>query len=400
MAKRILIYTNHFYPEQFKINEIVDWLAIEDFKVRVITCYPNYPHGKFYKKSTFQTEKYNKVQVNRLFIIPRGNGNNLMLVLNYLSYFFSAFIFTIYIAIFKKRYDYVFVHHTSPIFIAIHPIIYSIFNKSSIKIIWDLDLWPESLTAVGVITSKKSISIIESFMKLIYSFYDKVLVGSKSFEQIVKKRFSKEIIYFPNWAEQVIENKKLFPNIKITYPKDRFIITYAGNIGHAQGFDKLVKTINLLKNEKVFWVFIGGGRYKTKLIDSINQKKLSHLCKFVNQVSIDKIPTYIDKTDAVFLSLANKDIFSKTVPAKLQTYLAIGKPIIAVLDGESAEIIKDSKSGIVQQNHDYEELSLKISNFIKLPEEDLNKMGINAKNFYKNKFRGELRKAQIIGLFS
>ena len=127
MAKRILIYTNHFYPEQFKINEIVEWLSFEDTQVRVITGLPNYPSGNFIKnyKNIYKTN----VTINRLLLIPRGGGSNIMLIANYLSYFISCFFFTIYIAIFKKKYEIIFVHHTSPLFISIHPIIYSLFNK-------------------------------------------------------------------------------------------------------------------------------------------------------------------------------------------------------------------------------------------------------------------------------
>jgi glycosyltransferase involved in cell wall biosynthesis len=400
LAKRILIFTNHFYPEQFKINEIVTWLAKEGYEIRVITGYPNYPQGKFYHKSTFESKTFKNISINRLLLIPRGNGNILMLFLNYLSYFFSAFIFTIYIAIFKKKYDNIFVHHTSPFLVAIHPIIYSLFHKPVKKIIWDLDLWPESLEAVGVIKAKKTLFIIEGCVKFIYSFYDKVLVGSQSFKKIIKKRFNKEIIYFPNWAEEEIEENIIFSDIKISYPKNKFIITYTGNIGQAQGFERLTQTINYLKNENILWVFIGGGRYKKKFRELIDKKNLSHLCIFQNQVPVKQIPSFINKSDAVFISLAKKEIFSKTVPAKLQTYLALGKPIIGVLDGEAADIVNKSKSGIIQENHNYEELAYKISDFIKLSEEDLNKMGINAKKFYLKNYTRKLRKAQILNLFS
>ena len=108
MAKRILIFTNHFYPEQFKINEIVDWLSFEKSHVRVITGLPNYPKGIVFKEYANRSLKNifsNNIIINRLFLIPRGSGSNLTLVLNYFSYFISCLVFTIYIAIFKKKYD-------------------------------------------------------------------------------------------------------------------------------------------------------------------------------------------------------------------------------------------------------------------------------------------------------
>ena len=208
MAKRILIYTNHFYPEQFKVNEIVDWLSKEGYVIRVITGIPNYQTGKYYKgyglNSIYKTDYKENVIVNRLPLIPRGNGNSFMLILNYLSYFTSTFLFTIYL-LFKKKYDFIFVHHTSPILIAIHPIIYSLFHKKTKKYLWDLDIWPETLEAMNIIKSKSLLFWISQLVKFIYSFYDKILIGSKGFRAIIEKRFNNEIIYFPNWAEREIE---------------------------------------------------------------------------------------------------------------------------------------------------------------------------------------------------
>ena len=153
MAKRILIYTNHYFPEQFKINEIVDWLSEKNYHIRVITGLPNYPSGKIYKGYFPFNRKANPdnkdIIVNRLLLIPRGKGSTLMLSLNYLSYFISCLVFTIYIIIFKKKYDLIFVHHTSPIFIAIHPTIYSLFYRTK-KFLWDLDIWPDTLKAMNI----------------------------------------------------------------------------------------------------------------------------------------------------------------------------------------------------------------------------------------------------------
>ena len=125
MAKRILIYTNHFYPEQFKINEIVEWLSIRESHIRIITGLPNYPSGKIIKE--YSNIFKDNVIINRLFN-SRGSGSNLMLIINYLSYFISCF-FLQSILPYSKKYDVVFVHHTSPIFIAFHPVVYSFFKK-------------------------------------------------------------------------------------------------------------------------------------------------------------------------------------------------------------------------------------------------------------------------------
>ena len=392
MAKRILIYTNHFYPEQFKINEIVKWLSKEDCHIRVITGLPNYPLGKIFKGYSDIFE--DNVIINRLLLIARGNGSNLLLIINYLSYFISCFFFTIYIALFKKKYDVIFVHHTSPIFIAFHPLLYSLFNKPK-KILWDLDIWPESLIAVNAVKSSFFISVIKSFVKFIYSGYGIILVGSKPLLNDVRDRFNGKTFYFPNWADNVIENSIIYKNLKFDISKEKFNIMYTGNIGRAQNFEDLIKTIELVE-DNVHWVFVGDGRFKKEFKSLLKQKKIIHKTTFIDNIDVDKIPSVATHANSLFLSLKDNEIFSKTVPAKLQTYMALGKPIIAVLKGEGATIIKDAKCGIVEENYNYVELAENINNFIKKQETEYFELGKNGKIYYENHFKSELRKQEIL----
>ena len=402
MAKRILIYTNHFYPEQFKINEVVDWMSKEGFHIRVITCIPNYPLGKFFKgygiKSIRDNYYRNNVIVNRLPLIPRGNGNYFTRLLNYLTFFVSTFFFTLYLLLFVKKYDKILVHHTSPILIAIHPIFYGFFYRTE-KYLWDLDIWPDTLTALGVIKSKIILKLIESIVIFIYSFYDKILISSKGFREIIKNRFKGEIIYFPNWAESIIEKNIYNPKIITNLPLDSFIIMYTGNIGQAQNFNLLAKTINYLKNQKIHWVFIGEGSFKKNFIKTLKRYKVLNKCQFINQVNVSEIPSYTHHSDALFLSLIGNDLFSKTVPAKLQTYMALGKPIIASIKGEGADLIRKSNSGIVEKNSSYIELASSINKLLKLDNTKMKSIGKNGRKFYEQNFHSKLRKIQILNLF-
>ena len=394
MAKRILIYTNHFYPEQFKINEIVEWLSIRGSHIRIITGLPNYPSGKIIKE--YSNIFKDNVIINRLFLIPRGSGSNLMLIINYLSYFISCFFFTIYIALFKKKYDVVFVHHTSPIFIAFHPVVYSFFKKTK-KILWDLDIWPESLQAVGVVKSSFIISSLEIMVKWVYSKYDSILVSSKSLFSVVKQRFDGRIIYFPNWADKVIEDNLINDTSSFSINTKKFNIVYTGNIGKSQNFKSLLKTIEHV-DDNIHWTFVGDGRFKSHLINQIDQNNLNSKVSFIDQVSIDLIPSIVSKADSLFLSLKSDVIFSKTVPAKLQTYMALGKPIIGVLDGEGAKLIIDSDCGIVEENYNYEELAKKINSFASINSSELINKGENAKKYYFKHFSSLIRKKEILNL--
>ena len=391
MAKRILIYTNHFYPEQFKINEIVEWLSIRESHIRIITGLPNYPSGKIIKE--YSNIFKDNVIINRLFLVPRGSGSNLMLIINYLSYFISCFFFTIYIALFKKKYDVVFVHHTSPIFIAFHPVVYSFFKKTK-KILWDLDIWPESLQAVGVVKSSFIISSLEIMVKWVYSKYDSILVSSKSLFSVVKQRFDGRIIYFPNWADKVIEDNIIDDTSSFSINTKKFNIVYTGNIGKSQNFKSLLKTIEHV-DDNIHWTFVGDGRFKSQLINQIDQKNLNSKVSFIDQVSIDLIPSIVSKADSLFLSLKSDVIFSKTVPAKLQTYMALGKPIIGVLDGEGAKLIIDSDCGIVEENYNYEELAKKINSFASINSSELINKGENAKKYYFKHFSSLIRKKKF-----
>ncbi len=396
MAKRILIYTNHFYPEQFKINEIVEWLSSENTHIRVITGLPNYPSGNLIKN--YKNIYKSNVTINRLLLVPRGVGSTLMLIINYVTYFISCFFFTIYIAIFKKKYDIIFVHHTSPFFISIHPIVYSLFYKSK-KIIWDLDIWPESLKAVNIIKSAFLFSTIKSFVELIYSKYDSILVGSRPLVNVVKNRFNGRVIYFPNWADKIIEDNKIDDEDLLSINTEKFNIVYTGNIGKAQDFESLLKTIGNVQ-ENIHWTFIGGGRFKSQLKRLIEINSLTTKVTFVDQVNINLIPNIANKADALFLSLKSDEIFSKTVPAKLQVYMALGKPIIGMLNGEGAKIINEADCGIVEENYNYEELAKKINSFASKTKPELIRKGDNGKNYYFKHYSSLIRKKEILNLIN
>ena len=297
-----------------------------------------------------------------------------------------------------KKYDKILVHHTSPILIAINPILYGFFYKVE-KYLWDLDIWPDTLSAVGVIKSKNILKLIESIVTHIYSFYDKILISSMGFKEILKNRFKGDIVYFPNWAESVIEKNNQNPKITINLPSNEFIIMYTGNIGQAQNFGLLAKTIKYLKSQKIHWVFIGDGSFKSKFIKTLRSYKVLHKCRFINQINISEIPSYTYHSDALFLSLTLNDLFSKTVPAKLQSYMASGKPIVASICGEGADLIEKSNSGIVEKNSNYIQLAESIIKLIKLDNSSLKALGENGRLFYEKNFHSELRKDQISRLF-
>ena len=396
MEKRILVYTNHYYPENFKINDLVRWIDEDDFHVRVITQVPNYPNGNFFKgygiflKSKQKTG--NKV-INRLPVIPRKSGTIFFLILNYISFFLSSFFFTIYLLIFVKKYDYIIVHHTSPPLISIHPIIYGLFYSTK-KIYWELDLWPETIESLGIVKSNFFLGLIKNFMTKIYSNYNVILVGSKQYIDIIISRSKGQIQYFPNWADQLIEKKSKKKKVQINIPEDYKIIMYTGNIGYAQNFKKILKLCEKTIDEKIYWVFVGDGRFKNRLTQIVNSKPKLKI-KLIKSVKVDFIKSYLEASDFTLLSLSSKGIFSKTVPAKLQTYMCLSKPIIGLISGEAKDIIVDSNCGIVIDATKVDESVEKIIEMVNFDDSRIKFLGNNGRKYYDTHFNSRLRNNQL-----
>lgn len=399
MEKRILVYTNHYYPENFKINDVVKWIEEDNAHIRVVTQIPNYPSGNYYSGYGLflkSNQKFDKKIINRMPVIPRRSGTNLFLILNYTTYFISSFFFTIYLMIFVKKYDYIIVHHTSPPLISIHPILYGVFYKTK-RIFWELDLWPETLNSLGIIKSTFVLTIIRKIMIKIYSYYDLILVGSIKFKDILKSRYKGDIQYFPNWADQIVEKNTKNKKVEINTPPNHKVIMYTGNIGYAQNFEEILKLCFKTINEKIYWVFIGDGRYKSKLSQTLNDNPQLKV-KLINPVKVDVIKSYINESDFTLLSLSNKGIFNKTVPAKLQTYMCLSKPIIGLVSGEAENIIKIANCGITIKTSEIEESVEKITEIVNFDKSKIRFLGKNGRKYYDKFFNSSLRKQEIIKL--
>ena len=175
---------------------------------------------------------------------------------------------------------------------------------------------------------------------------------------------------------------------------------YTGNIGIAQSFDKLAKSIKKLKKYKIFWIFVGDGSYKNQFKKELKNTISNHQYLFINQIKINEIPSYAKYADFMLISLKSNYLFEKTVPAKLQTYLALSKPVIGLIEGEAAEIIFDSKSGFVDDSHNHNRLEFIIQNILKMNKSQIEQFGINGRKYYDLKFNSKLRKKDLLKLFN
>ncbi|HOV69987.1 MAG TPA: glycosyltransferase family 4 protein, partial [Clostridia bacterium] len=359
-TKHILVISQYFYPEQFRINDIcTEWIK-RGYRVTVITGIPNYPQGRYYKGYGLfkkRKESYEGVQIIRIPIIPRGH-NSVMLALNYLSFVVSGFVWQL---ITRIRADIMFVFEVSPMTQVLPGVWYA--KKRKIPcFLYVQDLWPENVQIIAGITNKFIIGLIGKMVDYIYHGCSMILTASRSFAESINARGVKneKIIYWPQYAEDfyVPQDKRDIPEI----PNDgAFNIIFAGNIGNAQGLDILPETAVLLKKKTltkaVRFNIVGDGRYKDTLVTLVNSRNVTEMFNFIPKQPATRIPELMAACDAAFLCLSDGFLFQKTIPAKLQTYMACAKPIIASLGGETARIIKEANAGFCCPSGDAETLS-------------------------------------------
>lgn len=404
---RILIISNYFYPEEFKINDLAFDLVKEGYKVEVITGIPNYPKGKFFNGYSFFTkniEFFDNLKIVRLPLIPRGDGSKFMLILNYISYFFSLFFYSFYLAFFKK-FDFIIVHHVSPIFLGLPAIL--IKKIQGIKMIfWNLDLWPEAVSHYlkSNLINKLVIRFLNIIVQFIYDNTDKLLVSSKSFKNHALIRgFNKEnIVYFPNWAESIYtKNTSIFLDTSVyNFPKNSFKIMFAGNIGEGQDMNSVLKTIEYTNkiNKNIFWIFLGDGRMKLLFENNVKSKNLSDVVVFLGRQPLKYMPSFFKCADAMLLSLRDGDVYNKTVPAKLQAYMASKKPVLGMINGEGASLIRESKCGLVASAGNYKDLSMNILELENNPA-DLKNFAKNSGDYYDLNYSKKNALKKVIAIF-
>lgn len=390
---RILVICQYYYPEPLKIADLCEELVKKGNDVTVITGIPNYPMGEIYEEYKQNKRKYeeiNGVKVYRCFTIPRKSGT-IMRMLNYYSYAISSKIKSKKL---KDEFDVVLVYQLSPVLMAKAGIEYKKkFNKK--MILYCLDVWPESLTAGGI---KKGSFIYKHYYKVskkIYKSCDKILVTSKSFINYFKDSFNIEedkITYLPQYAESIFDYEKCKK-----HQNEKIDLLFAGNMGKAQSIETIVQAADILKNKKnIFFHLVGDGSEFEHIKEKINTLKLDNIILY-GRKPVTEMPDYYKKADAMLVTLQADSFISQTLPGKVQTYMAAGKPIIGAIDGEGRKTIEDAKCGYCGKAEDYKELA---ENIIKFAEnKNKEQLGENAYNYYNDNFTKEICINKMINEF-
>lgn len=388
---RLQFISQYFHPEQFSNSRIAKGLVDRGVEVEVICCVPNYPEGVFYdgySNKVRRHETWNGVSIHRVRTIPRGKRAR-QLIANYLAYaFFSPF--KAFRLARKQRPDAVFVSLLSPISQASAGIfIKKIFGVPLVY--WVQDIWPESATVNYNIKSPLIVRPLTWICGWFYRQADLVLVQSQAFPPMIT-RFGvseSDVQVFPNSAAPLY--RPVAPedarSAEALVSGNGFKIMFAGNIGSSQGFDNIIETADLLVSRRLIdWIIIGEGRDLPRVKAMVREKGLENRFKFLGRHPEDSMPSFFAHADAMLVSLAKSEIFSLTVPYKVQSYMACGKPIIASMVGEGARVIEDAKAGVTAAPDDPHALADRICELIDSGREALNEMGGNARAFYDENY--------------
>jgi len=383
---KLLIVSQYFWPENFRVNELSRDLLERGHEVTVLTGIPNYPEGQTYIDYSHNKEKYKSyhgVKVIRVPMFTRGSSK-FKLFLNYLSYPITSTIYVLFNQ-HKLKIDKVLIYQLSPIFLALPGVILKIFFKKRV-VMWTLDLWPETLLNYGITKQNiiyKCVKIISDFF---YKNIDFALFQTKALEEkflASNNSINEKVKYFPSWADDV------FNDIDFSKEKtsNEFKILFAGNIGDAQDYESILSCMRLLENEDrhITLDIVGSGSSLQKFKFDVEKENIKNI-QFHGRHHISKMPMFYKNADLLLVSLKDSPAFKLVLPAKVQTYMLAGKPIVTMLNGETNRIIEEAGCGLVASAGDFLKLSKNIVKLKNLDHQKLSEMGERGKNYCKKNY--------------
>jgi glycosyltransferase involved in cell wall biosynthesis len=398
---KILIFNQYFWPENFRINELACSLKLQGHNVEVMTSKPNYPDGYLFPGYSHLgnfRQVWKGIIIHRLPIITRGYKSSIRLALNYFSYLVAGLFLAPWI-LRRKKYDVIFVYAPSPIFQVI-PASFLGWIKGVPVVLWVQDLWPESAEATGYVKSTWVLKLLEKLVRFSYAHTDLILVQSRAFVDYVSKLAPKiPVLYYPNSVDKDFYTPKDLDGPYIDSLTSGFTVLFAGNVGEAQSMETIVSAAEeLLPYKEIKIVIIGSGSKIDWLSKEIKQKSLENIF-LEGRYPVETMPALMRKASVLLVSLTNQPIFGLTVPNKVQAYLAVGRPIIASLNGEGARIINEAKTGFSVPAEDAKGLAEAILTMYRMSDEQRSQLGENGRAYFKSNFDGDKLIYELIGHF-
>ena len=380
---KILVVCQHYFPEPFRLPDICETLVRRGHAVTVVTGTPNYPEGEIYDgyaKGARADEVINGVRVHRCPLIPRKTGT-LYRVLNYYSFVLSS---EWYLHRCKEDFDVVFVNQLSPVMMAQAGLSWAKRHGKKC-VLYCLDQWPESLLAGGI---RKDSIVYQIFLRVSQNIYrraDDLLVSSRGFvnyfRQVLKLE-DKRIRYMPQYAEDLFDTLP-----EPAQKKDSVDFMFAGNVGALQSVDTIVEAARLVQNEKKIHIHIVGGGIALEACKK--QAEGLENITFHGRHDIGEMPAFYAMADAMLITMKDDPVLSATLPGKVQTYMAAGKPVVGAIGGETASVVnEDAACGMCCAPEDAKGLA---DIMLRIAEDDALRVqfGENARRYYQEYFRKE-----------
>lgn len=377
---KILVVSQYFWPENFRINDLVQELVRRGNSVTVLTGIPNYPNGQVfaeYKRDPSAFSNYCGADIIRVPMTARGN-TALELMLNYFSFAVSATAVGAW-KLRRRSYDAIFAFEPSPITVGLPAAALRSLKQAPLAF-WVLDLWPETLQAIGKVRSPRILRAVGKLVRFIYGRCDLILAQSKSFVPQIRKYAGdkKDIRYFPSWSETTFDMAQAIPSPEVPLSPGAFNVMFAGNIGDSQDFPAILNAAEALReHSQIRWLIVGDGRAAKWVAEEINRRNLQDKVLMLGRHPLERMPSFFKHADALLVSLKDEAIFSMTIPGKVQSYLAAGIPVVAMLNGEGARVVEEAAAGVTCPAGDYAALAAAVLRLVALSAEERAAMGRN-----------------------
>ncbi len=388
MKKRILIVTEYFYPEDFKINEIALHWKDKGYEVDILTQSPTYPLGKIYdgyENKWYSKDTYKGINIYRVKAITGYRESKLKKLLKYFTFMFLGSIVSLKIG---KKYDYVFGFDIAALTGMVPAVLLKKFYNKPVTL-WIQDVWPDSVYAYGFKKTKLLESSLDTFVKFVYRHTSHFAISGHGFKERILPYISKKqnIEYLPNWADEFNKDLKAF-----NFSKEKKVqFTFAGNIGKVQNLENIIEAFGHLSEKDLQAAqlnIIGDGSNLQHLKDMVKKNNFKNII-FWGRQPREEMYKYFKGSDFLIVSLVNKSIFSLTVPAKTQTYIAAGEPILAIINGDAANIVKDNNLGYYAKPDDIKDIQDTFIKSIHTSKEEMDNFIHNCEHLTNTTFNKE-----------
>lgn len=398
---KLLIWSQHYWPETFGINQLATALVRHGHEVTVLTGKPNYPEGKIYVGYTaggLHLEEHEGVRIVRIPMLPRGTGTAWRLALNYLSFICSGFVLAPF-ALRGRSFDAVFVYATSPLLQAL-PALWISWLKRTPLSVWVQDLWPESLRATGFVRSPLLLSAVSRVVRNIYRCSNSILVQSEAFRHPVAKVCGQpsKIYYFPNpspASSDYLAGESLPDGLQEALI-GKFSVVFAGNIGKAQSVETILLAAQFLADvTDIHFYIVGAGSEAGTAFSMLSDMRLANV-SMTGALPLMAMPALFRAASALLVTLAPNPALDATVPSKVQAYLSAGKPIIASMNGEGARLVQVAEAGLICPAGDARALAECVLTLGRMTSLERDRLGSNGRQYASTHFDLDSRVRELV----